>query len=78
MAFALKFDGDTVEVIEDNNNRKSEECCWRMLNRWINGEGDQPASWEMLVEALRDAELGVLADELEQLLVTDSESADHR
>jgi len=42
--------------------------CGNTLKRWLEGLGNSPVSWRTFIEALRDAELDILADELQQAL----------
>ena len=39
-----------------------------ILERWISGKGQGPLTWDTLVKCLRDTELNVLADEIEEVL----------
>ena len=39
-----------------------------ILEKWISGKGQGPFTWDTLVECLRDTELNVLANEIEEVL----------
>ena len=36
-----------------------------ILRMWLQGEGEQPATWKTLIQVLKDSELGALAQEIE-------------
>ena len=44
-----------------------EKCCRETFHRWLNGEGTQP-EWEVLIEALRDADKSTMANRLQRNL----------
>ena len=56
----------TVNSLSHSCNRDCEEINSRLLNRWLEGKGKKPITWETLVEVLRKAELQVLADEIKE------------
>ena len=41
---------DVKEVTKDK-----QECCLRVFKRWLQGEGRQPKTWEVVLDVLRDA-----------------------
>ena len=51
-------------------NGDAAKCCRKLLSRWLNGYNtdSRPKTWQTLLEVLRDARLGELADELEDIL----------
>lgn len=68
LAFALRFDYGVIKIIEGDARHMAEESCQEMFHRWLNEEACQPIMWARLIEALKDAEQGKLAKQLEQLL----------
>ena len=66
-ALGLDFDptGTTIQTIEKKRLYDPEACCKEMMEMWLEGKGRQPATWELLVEILRDCDLNVLAKEVE-------------
>ena len=68
----LNFDstGRTLALIRARNRSDPEACCIDMMMEWLEGRGRQPANWATLVNVLKDAEFSVLAEDVEQLLVT--------
>ena len=65
----LGIDDRELELIE-NNRRKVQEMCMDMLRYWVkkNKHGSKITSWKMLLNSLRKAQEGDLADKLEQKL----------
>ena len=70
----LKFSTDSLDIIDTDNCGKVEACTERMLSLWIEGhvqeDSQAPITWRTLLEALRDANLVQLADNLTHLLPT--------
>ena len=63
----LKFTTSDLNNIESTCHGVVEECCNEMLTLWVEGHSSsykQPIAWETLLEALRDARMGQLADKL--------------
>ena len=67
LALALHFDGHTLDMIQEDSSCSKTACC-TVLQRWLEGKGRQPACWDILLKALKDAEFGVLAGELTEAL----------
>lgn len=71
--FALQLDFDTVgtkvQLIDKKLHSDPEECCQEAMRAWLQGEGRQPATWELLVEILKDLDLNVLASQIEEATV---------
>ena len=68
LALALHFDGPTLLTIKKDSALCSKTACCTILQRWLEGKGRQPTCWDVLLEALKDAEFGVLAGELTEAL----------
>ena len=70
--FALNLDfdqvGTTMQNIEQKWQRDPVPCCKEMMQTWLRGMGRQPATCERLVELLRDCDLIVLADQVEEAI----------
>lgn len=66
--FNFDSTGHTLDIIAASNPSDPIACCTYMMKLWLEGKGRQPASWATLVKILRDAELHVLADDVEQLV----------
>ena len=67
-AVQLDFDNDgtTMQTIDKVCGPDPEACCKEMMREWLSGKGRQPVTWELLVEILKDCELGVLAKQVEE------------
>ena len=68
LALALHFDGEVIRAVERNQHFQVEACCRTILQRWLDGEGLQPVTWETLLEALVDIEHDTLARDLRREL----------
>ena len=67
----LKFTSADIDNINSSCQSDVESCCEKMLSQWLEGfvAGSSSITWKTLIEALRDARLGQLADDLEQILL---------
>ena len=65
----LKFSESDIDNIGSTCNNDAVKCCRRLLSKWLEGYNDssdsRPKTWETLLEVMRDARLGELADKLE-------------
>ena len=64
IAIALDIDYST----EQRDFSHVEAACIAILRRWIDGEGEQPATWNTLIGALEDADYLNLAKDLRKEL----------
>ena len=51
------LDGDTIEACVRNNPHDVEAAVQAGLTKWAGGQGHQPPTWEVLVEAMENAEI---------------------
>ena len=65
VATRLHFDLNDIKCIKRDNHHESKPSCHEMLSLWLNGKGRQPADWETLIKALKEAEFSELAKELQ-------------
>lgn len=56
--------GAQVQAIEKKHCNDAEQINLEILQKWLNGEGKQPVTWETLTAVLCDAQLTTLADEI--------------
>lgn len=70
VAYALEFEDSVVQIIKkDKRHDSCTEACEEMLRQWLDGVvAGQQVTWERLIQALRDAGYGSLADNLKELL----------
>ncbi len=66
LACVLKLKDSVVQIIKKNKKDDCVEACEEMFRCWLSGGGE--VTWERLIEALRDAQHGSLADTLQKLL----------
>ena len=75
LAIALDFDYSVIETVQ-RNQPEAELACISILSRWMNGEGQQPATWNTLIKALKDADYRNLAERLRRELGPPLQQAD--
>ena len=68
LALALHFDHEAIRAVKQSEHFQVKAACRTILQRWLEGEGLQPVTWETLVEALVDIEHGALAGDLRREL----------
>lgn len=66
VGLSLNFSASDLDNIESSCQGKVEECSERLLIQWLDGNisTQLPITWETLLDALRDARLGQLAETL--------------
>ena len=69
----LNFSEANIDSIGTTNHGEPERCCEKLLSQWLQGHNNtndsRPKTWETLLEVMRDARLGVLADKIEKILM---------
>ena len=66
LALALHLRG---EIIREQRHFQPEAACHTILQRWLNGDGQQPATWDTLLDCLEDIGHGTLAGYLRKEVV---------
>ena len=61
-------DGTKVSAIEAERLRNCPSICEDIVKKWLQGQGEQPVTYAVLVQCLRDAKLHTLADDIEGVL----------
>ena len=59
--------GARIRNMERKHMRDSEEINMDILQQWLEGSGRQPVTWATLVEVLKEADLTVLAGDIEEV-----------
>ena len=58
MAIALGFDGARIATIEMDAHFQAENACRKMFTGWLDGGHDlKPATWDALIQSLKDVKL---------------------
>ena len=68
----LNFDatGSQLSLIEAQHGRHNPQtCCSDMMIHWLQGNGQQPATWRTLLALLEDGERANLAEQIRQELI---------
>ena len=58
--------GSLLDYIDDYCHGNSERITLKILQEWLMGKG-LPVTWESLVQTLRDIDLTVLADQIQDI-----------
>ena len=66
LALALHLRG---EIIREQRHFQPEAACRTILQRWLDGDGQQPATWDTLLDCLEDIGHGTLAGYLRKEVV---------
>jgi hypothetical protein len=55
-----------IDTVESDAPTRAEEACRRVFNIWLRGRVGlrEPKEWDTVVDALKEADLGTLSDEL--------------
>ena len=61
-----------LEIIETNYRNDVSTCCRKMLSKWLESQSDS-ASWDQLIQAVKNIELNNVANDIEQLLLLQGE-----
>ena len=57
-----------LEIIEANHSNDAAKCCRKMFSKWLESQSDS-ASWDQLIQAVKNIELNNVANNIEQLLL---------
>ena len=57
-----------LEIIETNYRNDVAMCCRKMFSKWLETQCDN-ASWDQLIQAVKNIELNNVASDIEQLLL---------
>ena len=70
VATRLYFEGQEIKCIKIDHHL-TEDCCRNMFVEWLDGTGRTPKTWETVIKALDEADLGEIATELKIALSVD-------
>ena len=68
LSLALHFHGGVIRAMERNQHFQVGAACLTILQRWLDGEGRQPVTWETLIGCLEDIGHCTLASDLRKEL----------
>ena len=68
LALALDFDHEIIREVERSQHFQVEGACRTILQRWLDGQGSQPATWDTLVKCLENIDHRTLARDLRKVL----------
>ena len=68
----LNFSEANIDSIGTTNRGEPDVCCEELLSQWLQGHNNandsRPKTWETLLELMRDARLGELAEKIKTIL----------
>ena len=59
-------DGARITSIETQMNKNADNINFSIFHEWLRGSGKTPVSWSTLIQVLKDSQLNVLANDIEQ------------
>ena len=68
VALALHFEDHTIQNIRYDTRIQCVDACREMFQKWLDGEGSQPVTWETLMAALVGAGFITLVEDLQEIL----------
>lgn len=69
VALELHFKGHMLQNIQyDPHIQCIDSACRVMLQKWLDGEGSQPVTWETLMDALVGAGFVTVVEDLQEIL----------
>ena len=68
VAIALDFEGSVIETVRQDTHHQSVPACRTIFQKWLAGGGCQPANWSRLIQALTDARLIDLAEQIKNIV----------
>ena len=57
-----------LDIIETNYENNATKCCRKMFSKWLETQSDN-ASWDQLIQAVKNIEVNNVASDIEQLLL---------
>ena len=71
IAFALKYEESTVELISTKHNGNPTKCCKELLRNWLaTSNGVKPKTWQTLLKKLEELpELNAVTEEITEKLI---------
>ena len=74
----LKMERNMIDIWKRDTDQV-EDAARELFGHWLDGNGRQPVSWRILIQALHEAGLSITATDLEKILTGHSgESNQHR
>lgn len=67
VATRLHLDHHIIEHIKRDNHYQTVPCCHKIFEEWLDGAGQQPATWKTLIIALEEANFSELANDLQKI-----------
>ena len=68
LATRLHFEHHQIQKIKLDNPNSSEGCCRTVFMEWLDGRGRKPVSWKVVIDAISEAELSSVAEDLTSIL----------
>ena len=68
IALELHFEGHTLQNVRYNTRIQCIDACREMFQKWLDGEGRQPVTWETLMDALVGAGFVTVVEDLQEIL----------
>ena len=67
VATRLHFEGHDILSIRRSEHHQVKDACRTMFIEWLEGKGRTPTTWDTVIKALEEAELGEVAKDLKEI-----------
>ena len=75
VATQLYFEGHLINTIKRDSHHQVDSACRDMFIKWLEGAGRKPITWTTLIDALCEAGLSRVADDLNSIINSDTQES---
>ena len=68
IATRLYFEIDDISRIREDYHLQSQKACQTVFIEWLQGKGRKPTTWNVVIKALKEADLSEVAADLKVVL----------
>ena len=68
VAIRLHFEHSDIKRIQRDCHFQSVQCCTTVFSEWLEGKDRTPVTWEVLIEAIKEAGFSEVANDLRFIL----------
>lgn len=64
----MQLAAENIQALTMESQGSTGKTILRILQEWLEGRGQEPVTWQILIKTLKDSDLSVVADEIQQKL----------